>query len=66
MVRVRTLDVQRNFSKKDPAQEAQNFRSGRDDQHDDARVCLVQTLQTVRNGWMSCLRDDSEKIRLAH
>ena len=62
----RTPDVQRNFSKKDPTQEVQNFRSGRDDQHSDARARPVQTLQKVKSDWKSCSMECSETIRLVH
>lgn len=45
-------------------QGAQNFRSGQDDQHVDARGPLEQTLQMVKIGWTFCSMEDSESIRL--
>ena len=60
----RTPNVRGNFSKKDPMQEVQNFRSGQGDQHFDARARLVQTPQTVKNDWTSCSMQDFEMIRL--
>ena len=62
----RTPDVQRNFSKKDPTQEVQNFRSGRDDQQFDARAHSVRTLRMVKSDWKSCSMERSETIRLVY
>jgi len=61
----RTPDVRRSFSKMDPVQAVQNFRSGRDGQRADARVRLVRALQTVRSGWTFRSMEASETIRLA-
>jgi hypothetical protein len=47
--RVRIRDAQRNFSKKDPIQEVQNFRPGQDDRHADARVRLFRVPQMANN-----------------
>jgi hypothetical protein len=61
----RTPDVQQNFSKKGPTQAVQNFRSGRDGQHADARVRLARALQMVRSGWTFCSMESSAMIRFA-
>lgn len=60
----RTLDVRRSFSKKDPAQGAQNFRPGRDGRDAGARVRLAGVLQMVKSDWTFCSMEGSETIRL--